>query len=165
MKLAMNILIASSVCAALLPTSSFAANPNGTTSFNISTELQQGIVLTKKRDLTFPEQSTGTTANYVVAPSDPTSADFSAAGTPNTDAELSFTSATTTLTCVSGACLTGGTNTLTVDTFTCDASACAYTFNGTGDIPDMLLGATEHVANTNLSGTYTGTQNISLNYK
>lgn len=167
MTLKTNMVIGALTCASLAMSNSFADSPGAASTFDISTTLQQAIVLTKNRDLSFPEQTTGTTATYVVMPTDPTSAQFSATGTPLTDAELSFTATSRTLNCVSGACLgPGGTNTMTVDNFTCNTINCAYSFDNDGSVTGGIsLGASEHVLNTNLSGTYTGTQTISLNYK
>lgn len=166
MKPKMNNLTTLSVfCATLIATASFAANPNVNTSFNISATLQQTISLSKIRDLSFPAQTSGTAATYTVAPTDATSAAFSATGTPLQTAQLSFGAPTATLTCTSGACLSSGVNTITVNAFQCGATTCEYTFNTTGGITNMSIGASESIVAANQSGTYTGTQNITLAYK
>lgn len=164
MKFRTSLLTISAFCAVLLSTGSFAANPGTTASFGISTTLQQGITLSKVRDLSFPQETSNVVATYTVAPTDPTSAQFSATGTPNSDADLSFGSASIALACVAGAC-TPGTNTITVNNFTCNATLCSYTFDAEGKITSMGFGATESVTATTPAGTYTGTQDISLTYK
>ena len=149
--------------AMLIGNNSFAAASNAAT-FNISTTLLTPITLTKKTDLTFPQQSAQLAATYVVKATDTSAASFSAIGAANTEATLSFGATSQALTCTAGACLTSGTNTLGVNTFTCDVSTCNYTFDASGNIANIGIGATETVVATNFSGTYTGSQTITLTY-
>ncbi len=166
MQLKMNILVASTICATLFCGDIFAAKLGINTSFDISAVLQGAITVTKIRDLSFPQQTTGTAGAHTVAPTDTTSAVFSATGTPNSVANLTFGAATVTLSCTAGGggtCVPG-TDTLDITAFKCDSTTCSYTFNTSGDITSMSFGATENVLVTSKSGTYTGTQNITLIY-
>jgi len=166
MKLNTNILVAGAICATLLCGDAFAANPSTSSSFNISAVLQGAITLTKIRDLSFPQQTTGSAGTYKVIPTDPTSAAFSATGSPNSLANLTFGAATVTLNCTAGGggdC-TPGTDTLDITAFQCNSATCSYTFDTTGQVANMSFGATETVLATSKSGTYTGTQNITLTY-
>jgi len=164
MQLKVNILITSTICATLFCGNSFAANPSAASSFTISAVLQTGLTLNNLRDLTFPQQNTGTAGTYIVAPTDATSAEFSATGTPNNFANLTFGASTVTLNCQAGSggtCVAG--DTLEITAFTCSSANCRYQFSQSGDT-NLSFGATENVLSTSKSGTYTGTQNITLTY-
>ncbi len=167
MKLKMNFLVISAMCAAVFCSDAFAADPGASHAFDIKAILLGSITLTKIQDLSFPQQSVGTAeTSYIVKPKDATSAAFSATGTSNAIATLTFGAAAVDLACNlgTGTC-TPGTNTIIVNAFTCDITNCSYQFDSTGRINSMSFGATENVAANSKSGTYTGSQTITLTYQ
>lgn len=149
--------------------SSFAANPDGNSNFDIKAILQEAITLTKVHDLSFPPQSSTVAGTYTVDPKTDqiNAASFTATGAPKTAAKISFIQGSVDLNCQSGECLTTGTKTITVNNFTCDATgpACVYTFDDNGRITNMYVGATETIAANNNSGTYSGSQTVTLAYQ
>lgn len=135
-------------------------------SFSINADLLSNIVLTKSQDMTFPDQEIGTAQTYVVSPTDTGAAVFTATGSASKNVTGSVTTASVSLTCTTAA--TCGTETITANTFTTGGDMAANgdaTFDGTGNLSNLRIGASEVVTATNKAGSYAGSATFRLVYK
>lgn len=135
----------------------------GEASFNATLTLYAPIVVTKLHDLTFGEIVSGTASDNTIAPGSANAAQFSATGDVNADVTGAVQSSSITLT--NG--VSGPTGQITVDTFTYGgdlSSGGAGSFDSSGDISDMRVGATAHVASNDTPGAYTGSATFRVTY-
>ena len=153
--------LASITCSVLITTSVFATDAN----FNISATIISNIAVTTAQNLSFPvHEAVSSDTPVVVAPGDTTAAKFTATGEAGKNVTGSVTDSSITLTCSTGAC---NGDTITVNGFSLGgdmSSSGAATFNNSGQLNNLLVGATETLTNTDKPGDYSGSATFRLVY-
>ena len=133
--------------------------------FNVTMSLITPIVITETQALSFANTSQGSAATVVTAPTDGTAAIFSATGAASTAVTGSVVEASITMTTGDGV---GTTKQITVDTFATGGDmdgAGAATFDGTGNLSNLRIGATANVEAEDIAGAYSGTATFRLVYQ
>lgn len=133
--------------------------------FNVSMSLIAPIVITETQALSFASAGAGSGSTVVTAATDGTAAIFTATGEASTAVTGSVVDANITMTTGDGV---GTTKQITVDTFTTggdmDGSGSA-TFDGSGDLTNLRIGATANVEAEDIAGSYSGTTTFRLVYQ
>jgi hypothetical protein len=134
-------------------------------SFNIGITLIAPIVITETNALSFVETTAGSDQTVTTAPGDGIAATFTATGEANRAVTGSVVESSVVLT--TGAGVTTAEQ-MTVDTFTTGGTdmsgAGAATFDGSGDLSDLRVGATANVLTEDVPGVYAGSATFRLVY-
>lgn len=133
-----------------------------TETFEATLELLAAINITEVQALAFPDTEAGTAGTLVVAPADATAAVFSATGSASANIAVS----------VGDINMTDGTDNIPVATWVFggnlvdggDGNNGTGSFDGTGNIADMRVGATATLGGTEGAGSYAGTATFTVVY-
>ena len=133
-------------------------------SFNIGITLIAPIVITETNALSFVETTAGSDQTVTTAPGDGIAATFTATGEASRAVTGSVVEPSVVLT--TGAGVTTPEQ-MTIDTFTTGgdmSGAGAASFDGSGDLSDLRVGATANVLTEDVPGVYAGSATFRLVY-
>jgi hypothetical protein len=133
-------------------------------SFNIGITLIAPIVITETNALSFVETTAGSDQTVITAPGDGIAATFTATGEASRAVTGSVVESSVVLT--TGAGVTTPEQ-MTIDTFTTGgdmSGAGATSFDGSGDLSDLRIGATANVLTEDVPGVYAGSATFRLVY-
>jgi hypothetical protein len=153
--------ISATITLASIATSAFATDE----AFTSSMTLLAPIVITETSALTFANAVSGQASTVTSSASSANAAQFTATGEASTAVTGSIVEANITMTTGDGI---GSTKQITVDSFTTggdmDGSGAA-TFDGSGNLSNLRVGATANVLAEDIAGAYTGTATFRLVYQ
>ena len=132
--------------------------------FNIGIKLIAPIVITETNALSFVDTVAGTTQDVVTGPADALAAQFSATGEPSRPVTGSVVESSVEVTTGDGV---GSTKRMTIQDFTTGgdmSGAGSASFDGSGDLSDLRVGATAKVESDDIPGDYAGTATFRLVY-
>ena len=134
-------------------------------SFNASIQLLEPITITESQSLSFEPTLSKQAVNVVTAPSDTRAAVFSAQGTANESISASVVE--TSIVMSKDGTGINANETITVDSFKYGgnlASDGTGSFDSSGSLTNMRVGATAHVQSDDVSGDYIGTATLRVTY-
>ena len=133
-------------------------------SFTLGMQLLAPIELTLNNSLSFADTTSGQDTVISTAPDNANAVIFSATGEPNRAVTGSVVESSVLMTTGTG---TTSDEQITVDSFqtggTMDASGQA-TFDGSGQLDDLRIGASAHVESEDVPGAYSGNATFRLTY-
>lgn len=132
--------------------------------FNIGLKLLAPIVISESKAMDFPDTVSGAASTLVTTAAGTDAAILTATGEANRAATASVVETSVEITTGLG---DDATKRITVDTFTLGGDigvGGAVTFDGTGNLSDMRVGATAHVESNDIAGDYAGTATFRLVY-
>ena len=131
--------------------------------FNATMTLLAPIVITETQGLTFPTVAAGSTTPQTVAPAAAAAAIFTATGSASTGVTASVVESSIEMVTGDGV---GTTKRITVDNFVLGGNVTGGTgtFDGSGNLADMRVGATANPQSDDIAGAYSGTATFRLIY-
>lgn len=135
------------------------------TSFDATISLLEPITLTTVQDLSFAPQPVGNTVDVMTAAEDTRAAVFSATGEASAVAQASVVEPSIEMVTGAG---TSAAERITVDGWTYGGALAtdgSTAFDTAGEINNMRVGATAHVASDDVQGDYVGTATFRLVYQ
>ena len=137
------------------------------TVFSIRATLMQSVTLRNVNGINFNNQGVSASArSVVIEPAAVGAAKFVSTGTPSENVTGSVTTSRATITCTQAASC--GADTMAVDAFTLGGDMSSNgeaQFSDSGELNNLLIGATLHIEPSNRAGEYSGQATFRLVYR